>query len=247
MDDKIGNAAALEAGRNPQKKEEFLRDSRNYILRITSRIANTSVTVSDEEWSIALLAVSYALDHYDESKGAFWPYAGLIIKSRLTDWYRSNAKARAEISVRPEVFGGEVYDDDPDFSLQKEVRDHIGTTTENTLREEIEALQDELRDYGISFFDLAEASPKAEKTKKSCASLIVSLFAPPPPLTPKMRKSKTLPIKEMLGRVKISKKIIDRYRKYLITSALILDGDYPELADYLGYVREIIKEGGQYS
>ena len=238
---KVGNQAAIEAGLDPVKREEFLRNSENYILRITSRLANRPITVSDEEWSIALRAVSGALDSYDDSKGDFWPYAALIIKSRLTDWYRSNARLKAEISVRPEAFDGDVDEDDPDFNFQVEVREHIGVTTENTLKDEIEALQEELEDYGISFFDLAECSPRAEKTRTGCASLIASLFAPPPPLIPKMKKSRSLPIREMLSRVKISRKIVDRYRKYLITSALILDGDYPGLADYLGYVREQIR------
>ena len=243
MSSMIGNQAAKEAGRDPNKREVFLRDTQIYILRITSRLTNRSITTSDEEWSIALLAVSSALDSYDDSKGDFWPYAALVIKNRLTDWYRSNARLKAEISVRPEAFEGDVDEDDPDFNFQMEVREHIGVTTENTLKDEIEALQEELEDYGISFFDLAECSPRAEKTRKSCASLISSLFTPPPPLVPKMKKSRNLPIKEMLGRVKISRKIVDRYRKYLITSALILDGDYPGLADYLGYVREQIREG----
>ena len=247
MNSGIGNQEAIEAGRDPEKKEKFLRDSQNYILRMTARITNKSVTISDEEWSVALRAVSSALDSYDDSKGDFWPYAGLIIRSRLTDLYRSNARTKAEISVRPEAFEGNVDEDDPDFQFQMEVREHLGVTaaTENSLKDEIEALQEELGDYGISFFDLAECSPRAEKTRSSCASLIAALFAPPPPLTPKMRKSKTLPVREMLGRVKISRKIVDRYRKYLITSALILDGDYPGLADYLGYVRDKIQERGQ--
>jgi len=239
------NTAALEAGRSREQHDRFLRNSENYILRLTSRITNSSITKSDEEWSIALRAVSNALDTYDESRGDFWPFAALVISSRLKDWYRSSSKQKAEILVRPEVFDGNIDEDEPDFQIQTEVRDHAAAIEESSLKDEIEALQQELSSYSISFFDLAECSPKSGKTRSSCASLIAALFEPPPPLTPRMKKSKSLPLKEMLSRTKISRKIADRYRKYLITSALILDGDYPWLADYLSYVKEEIQERRQ--
>ncbi|MBQ1311317.1 MAG: RNA polymerase subunit sigma [Blautia sp.] len=239
------NKAAIEAGKNLKKRNEFLKDSQKYIMRITSRIKNSPITDSDEEWSIALRAVSSALDSYDESKGDFWPYAALVIRSRLTDWYRSSAWEKSEIAVRPEVFDGDVCEEDPDFSLQMEVRGHLGVSEENSLKDEIEALQEELSGYGISFFDLAECSPKAAKTRSACAGLTAALFTPPPPLISKLRKNRSLPIREMLSRFKSSRKLIDRYRKYLITSALILDGDYPGLEEYLGYIRAEINERRQ--
>ena len=43
-------------------------------------------------------------------------------------------------------------------------------------REEIAQMQSVLKEYGFSFFDLAESSPKAEKTKKSCARAIRCLI-----------------------------------------------------------------------
>ncbi len=245
MDERIGNAAALSAAADKVKREIFLRDAQNYILRVTSRITGGPVTTSDEEWPVALLAVSEALDAYDEDKGNFWSFAGVVIKNRLMDMYRKNERHRAEISVRPEAFGGDVDEDDPDFALQMEMRGRLGVSDENTLREEILSLQEELSEYGISFFELTEVSPKAEKTRSGCAGLIASLFAPPPPLTGKLKKTKNLPVQEMLSRFKISRKIVERYRKYLIASALILDGDYPGLASYLGYAKEAIKSLGR--
>ena len=242
MNSAIDNAAAVEAAKSAEKREVFLRDSEIHILRLTSHITHSSISKSDEEWSIALRAVSSALSSYDESRGDFWPYASLVIRSRLNDWYRSTSQNSAEILVRPDAFEGNVTEDEPDFQIQMELRSHIGVSEESSLRDEINALQEELTSYGISFFDLADCSPKSRKTRSSCASLIASLFVPPPPLTSSMRKTKSLPLREMLSRTKISRKIADRYRKYLITSALILDGDYPSLADYLTYVKEEIQE-----
>ncbi|MNY74892.1 RNA polymerase sigma factor SigI [compost metagenome] len=46
-----------------------------------------------------------------------------------------------------------------------------------------------------------------------------------------------LPIKELLMQVQVSRKTLERNRKYLIAIALIFNGPYPYLRDYL-HIRE---------
>ena len=233
--------AALAAG-DPAERDRFLLMHENRILRLTGSILRASVTKSDDEWSVALLAVSEALDGWNAEKGPFWPYASIVMKSRLNDLYRKEKRRSAEIPVAPDAFDGEVDEFEPDLGTQMEVRDRIGDTAENAasdtgLRDEILEIQKELSGYGISFFDLAECSPKAEKTREGCASLIRAIFDPPP-LTGEMRSSRKLPIGALLKRTGLSKKLAERHRKYLIAAALILDGDYPGLADYLSFVKK---------
>jgi RNA polymerase sigma factor len=36
----------------------------------------------------------------------------------------------------------------------------------------------------------------------------------------------------------VSRKTLDRYRKYIIMAALILSDDYPQIAEYLKFVKE---------
>ena len=242
MDKDAENRLALEAKEDRELFERFLREREDLILRVTSRITGTSVSKSDDEWSVALQAVASAIGSYEPSRGGFWPYAALVIRSRLRDWYRSTAAERAEISVRPEVLEGNAGEDDEDYSLQAAVMEKTAFSVDTSLREEIVALQDELSAYGISFFDLAECSPHAQKTRETCAELVRALFLPPPPLTVLLRAKHVLPVKEMLGRIRVSRKVVDRYRKYLIASALILDGDYPGLSEYLGYIKSEIDE-----
>lgn len=54
----------------------------------------------------------------------------------------------------------------------------------------------------------------------------------------KLRKTRKLPVREVCAASGISRKSVDRYRKYLIMAILILDGDYPHLSGYLAYVRK---------
>ena len=49
-----------------------------------------------------------------------------------------------------------------------------------------------------------------------------------------------IPIKEITVATGVNKKLLDRYRRYIIMAVVILNGEYPLLADYLQYVR---KEG----
>ena len=229
------NEKALKAGENTENLDRFIRDEQQHILRLTGRVLKKHITESDDEYSIALMAVSEAVKTYDRTRGDFWSYAAFVIKSRETDYYRKNRRAgENEIIVSPEAFGGDVEEDDPAKALQNDINQKTATETDTELKYEIEALGDKLEAYGISFFDLAECSPKAERSRKACALVLKAVFTPPP-LIDELIKSKTLPIKKILEREKVSRKLIDRHRKYLVTAALILKGDYPGIAEYIPF------------
>ncbi len=230
------NRRALSAAHNDAEKEIFLREHQKDILHLTGKIAHRFITESDDEWAVAFYAVSQAIDSYDESRGDFWAYASVVIRSRLTDWYRKNETSSAEFSVSPEAFSGEIEDDAPDMSLRMAVRDRTTQERDTSLQEEILALNEELQDYGISFFDLADCSPRTAKTRSACASVIRAIFLPPP-LMALIRSKKMLPVREILDRVRVPRKQIDRHRRYLVAASLILDGDYPGIAEYVSYLR----------
>ncbi|HAG68443.1 MAG TPA: RNA polymerase subunit sigma [Lachnospiraceae bacterium] len=230
------NDRVIAARNDPSLKNTFLSEEQNHILRLTSRILKKGVTYSDDEWSIAFIAVSEAMDSYDPSKGDFWSYASVVIKSRLTDNFRKQQKNSNEISVSPDTFSGEVDEESESLSIQIEVTDRIAVESlgsNNGLKLEIEALSAELSEYDISMSDLYEASPKSVKTRGSCRSVLQAIFLPPP-MIDMIRENKKLPIKDIMSRVSVSSKIIDRHRKYLIAASVIIDGDYPLISEYLG-------------
>ena len=221
------------------KKDAFLAESEDHIIRLTSKILKKTVTKSDDEYSVALIAVSEALDKYDEDKGDFWSYAAYVIKSRLYDMYRKEGRYAVEIAVSPETFSGELDDEDTGADLKLKVRDRLsegGADVENALKDEIEAIRAELDEYGISFFDI-DRSPRTSSTRTMCARIIKTVFLPPP-LVKALRKTKLFPAKDVMERDKgITRKFIDKYRKYLVTSTLILDGDYPLLTEYVRFLK----------
>ena len=106
---------------------------------------------------------------------------------------------------------------------------------DNPLLDEIVAISEYLDIYGITFTELTECSPKAGKTKDSCASAIRYLKEHPV-LISNMKATKQLPIKIISENAKVPRKILERHRKYIITAAEILSGDYPKLAEYLSHI-----------
>ncbi len=238
-DNKVANERAIRAAESTEALDRFLAEEQQHILKLTGKVLNKSITMSDDEYSVALMAVSEAVKTYDGTKGDFWSYAAFVIKSREIDLYRKNEKTgEHEISVRPEVFGSDGIEDETDVSMQRDINEKVAVTVDNNLKDEIEALKEKLKEYDISYFDLVNCSPKAEKSRTACSEVLKAIFAPPP-LIEEIVKSKLLPVKKILERQKVSRKLIDRHRKYLISASLILDGDYPEIAEYIPFAKDI--------
>lgn len=219
-------------------------ENKKWILQCASQAVHHYVTDSDDEWSIALMAFSEAVQSFEESKGSFRALASVIIKRRLTDYLRSEGKRSAEIIVMPGAFDGELDEEDA-TGVNLHVQQTVATASaaaasddsSERAREEIAEMQEILHEYGFSFFDLAESSPKAEKTKKSCGQAIRTLIASVI-LMAKMRLKRLLPIKELSEESGVVRKILERHRKYIIAGAEIMDGDFPILASYLRFIRE---------
>lgn len=222
---------------------DLVEANRSFILRCASETVHHYVTDSDDEWSVALMAFSEAVRGYEGGKGSFHGFAALVIKRRVLDYLRSQSRFD-ELSVTPDAFDGSLDEDTAtgmelhvQQRMAEEARDAADDTQERA-RAEIASVQEILGLYGFSFFDLAECSPKTEKTKRSCAAAIRALLASLA-LLAKMRLARLLPIKELSAESGVVRKILERHRKYIIASAEILDGDFPILAGYLSYVKEV--------
>lgn len=234
----------LAAKRDDGRFGLLVEENKKWILQCAAQAVHHYVTDSDDEWSIALMAFSEAVQSYDESKGSFRALASVIIRRRLTDYLRSEGKHSPEITVMPGAFEGALEEEEAagvNLHVQQAVnaaslRASADDSAERA-KEEIAEMQEILHEYGFSFFDLAESSPKAEKTKRSCAQAIRTMIASAI-LMAKMRLKRLLPIKELSEESGIVRKILDRHRRYIIAGAEIMDGDFPILASYLKYIRE---------
>ena len=235
------NREALRAREDEAAMEAFIRRNRRFILGCAYKTMKRFVSESDDEWSVALIAFHEAVRSYDEGKGAFKSFAGLVIRRRLLDYVDSQARARREIAA--DITGAEPEEDEPAAPIQLEAQRRVAMESmarareETATRDEIEAMQQTLGTYGFSFFDLAECSPKARKTKEACARVIRALLADAA-LMGHMRRTGNLPVTALCGAADVSRKILENHRRYIIAAAEILDGDYPHLAEYLRFVKK---------
>ena len=192
---------------------------------------------SDDEWSIALCAFSKAVDVFTAEKGDFLPFAQMLIKRDLIDYYRAQKSVFREVSVAPHVLeGGGEPEEDPSGVYLAVVK-NSQEASDRSLRDEILAANELLSVYGFRFFDLTECSPQQDKTRKECA-VAIRFMLTDSALFAALEKTRKLPLKALAAASGVSRKTLDRYRKYIIMAVLILDGDYPQLAEYLKYVKE---------
>ncbi len=232
---------AVQAGADQRSMEHFIQQNEFFILKCASSVIHRYVTKSDDEWSIALMAFTQAVGDYAEEKGSFLSFAELVIRRKLIDHLRSQSKHRAEIPVNPSAFDSSAEETEDDAEIKSEISKKIAVVQDNSVQLEIEAANNAFASYGFSFFDLTDCSPKAEKTKISCAKAVVYIIQNPIVLN-SMRKDKLLPIKLIEKNSGVPQKILERHRKYIIAAAEIITGDYPCLSGYMRFIRKELEK-----
>ena len=209
-----------EAVNDDNAMHELAEQYRPLILRTACATCGRFITVHDDEYAIALEAFCDAMKHYN-GQASPETYAKIVIKNRLIDHMR--ASKPAAISLDAEMESGF----DPSDELDEE-RQAIAEAT----RSEIAELSAILCAYGIAFTELPSVSPKHEKTRHECGS-VVGFLCESPKLCAEMRRKKTLPIKEICENCLIPRKTVERHRKYIVTATEVCIGNFPIISEYL--------------
>ena len=225
------SALALRAQTDERAREELITRQEKYILSVASRAKHRFVTKNNDEWAVALCAFSHAIDTYRAEQGAFLPYAETLIRHSLIDAHRQEARHAPEISVSPDLFDGNAEEGESNpvlgATLQASVR-----AADTTLRDEILAANEALQKYGFRFFDLTGCSPGRENSRNACLRAAEAIVASEECYMMFVR-SRQLPVKYLVSEYGIPRKLIERYRKYIIAVAVIHAGDYPALQEYI--------------
>ena len=229
------NARALRARTDEEQLERFVSENRRFILRCASRVCGRFVTESDDAYEVALVAFWEAVRAFDGT-GDFNGFAALVIRRRLLDHFDRSARRFREVSIGSSM----TWDDaeDAPAGMLREVQQKLAQEDKGRdVRDEIAALGGVLNAYGFSFFDLAEASPKAEKTKRCCARAVNWMLELAERVLT-MRRTRSLPVSAIVKALELARKLIERHRRYIIAATEILDGDYPKLSEYMDYIKK---------
>lgn len=229
---------ALKAQSDQAYINTFIQDCESFILQSAYKATGHYITKSDDKWSIALSAFLEAVKSYSKDKGTFFAFADLVIKRRLYDDLKKQSRHFNEIPINPYSFESDKDDEEEEnIELKREVLASVISNNNDDAKLEIEAISGILQNYSISFMDLVSVSPKSLKTKKACAKAAVFVFQNKACLK-EMRKTKSLPLKEIENSLNLPRKTLERHRKYIVAIIEIISGDYPVLSEYLKFVKE---------
>ena len=222
------NQRVLDIQNGSENIDQFILEYRPFIKSAASKTVGRHIDDQNDEMSIALLAFNEAVLSFDADKGSFLAFSGLVIRRRMIDYMRVQGRASKEIAY------SELSEP------QKYYYDNQYEDFENPIIMEINALNEVLRKYNIDFEELVAASPKAYKTKSAMKKIIKYMVSDTEKVY-EMRSKKQLPIKEICENCDVPRKLVERHRKYIVTVAEILIGDYPFLQEYISYAKEVKK------
>lgn len=217
-----------------EARAELLEAYSPFVLRVASQTAKRYIHRDhDDEYSIAMLAMNEALDRFDPDKNAsFLNFAETVVKRRLIDYFRSQ-RSNQPVSLWSEF---DVQDDEDNVvnyaEVESAVAAHAKVVEQRDRQDEIAQYASELVDFGLSFGDLVELAPKHADARAN-AMEVARLIAAEADLKSFVFRKKALPLKDIEERVSVSRKTLERQRKYIIAIVVLLSGDYQYLQEYV--------------
>ena len=217
--------------------EEVLHDLLHsyspFMKKTASFVCKRYIHEQDDEYSIALSAFHEAIQHYEVAKNAsFLTFAHLLIRRKLIDYIRKEARRKDS----PLGLGLESQEDASDaFGSLESSHSFEQFTAEQQAAErrvQIFAYEQLLKPFGLSFQELVKVSPSHEDTRQT-AFQIAQIVAESDEFYETFIQKKQLPIKELEELVLVSRKTIERQRKYIVAIVILLKSDLHYLKDYL--------------
>ncbi|WP_053590483.1 RNA polymerase sigma-I factor [Bacillus sp. FJAT-22090] len=203
-----------------------------FMKKTASFVCKRSIDEHDEEFSIAMNGFHEAIMSFNPSENAsLQTYAHLIIKRRIIDFIRKESVRKEKvllIHASKEEAATEhqlLFDAQALDSYSKEQQ-------AEARREEISRYTKLLAEFGLSFEDLAKVAPKHEDARKT-AFQTAQIIAETEEFYEFLIKYKRLPLKEMEEIVEVSRKTLERHRKYIIAVALLLKSDFEYIKEYV--------------
>ncbi len=219
-------------------REKLLREYLPFVLKVAAATSRRYVKLGeDEEVSIALCALDEAISDFRASeKASFLTFAEMVIRRRLIDHFRRAARRQHEIPMAGLMAEGEDENENSRVVFLAEVREAMRNYTQQLeareRREEILRFKERLAEFDIDFDDLVKNAPKHADTRLRSME-IARLVCNRPEYRSYLLKRRNLPLKELEYEAGVSRKTLERHRKYIIAIALVLSGEFTYLREYI--------------
>lgn len=196
--------------------EKLVEEYKPFILKTVNQFCKRMLDWGrDDELSIGLIAFNSAIDTFDAEKQVpFLPYCRIVIVNRLRDYARKEVKYQNLFQLDDETVA-------TFLESQLAQDEFLKRTIEDERREELEQYENILSQYSISFEDLVEVSPRHRDSRKTLFAVAHEL-ANTDSLMEHLITKKQLPLNELGKACSINRKTLERGRKFIIASAIIL-------------------------
>ena len=229
--------AVYAAKENNNAADDLIRRYIPYIRAESSKYMGRICTDGDDEFSIAMIAFHEAILGYSRDRGSFLSYAAMLIRNRLIDYNRKEKRHQGNLSL-------DMPDGEDGKTLLEQVADSRDLLTESqdleATQQEIAELAGVLQTFGVSFADVADHSPKQERTKETCLSAIRYAMANRQLLDELLQTGK-LPLAELVRATGCDRKTLERHRKYVLAMLVIQTNGYEIIR---GHLRHVWRQGG---
>lgn len=227
------------AKENTQEADMLIRTYMPFIKAETAKFLHRPpVEGNDDELSIAMIAFHEAIRGYSTTRGPFLRYASLVIKSRLIDYRRREARHGNIISLDAPVGEG-------DGTLADTIADERcvdeEVITRNATRSEIEELGRQMREFGVSFTDVADNCPRQRRTLDACRRALQHA-KDTPEILQELVRTKRLPVAKLCDGGGVERKTIERHRKYMVALLLIYTNGYEIIRGHLKQMAKGVTE-----
>ena len=207
-------------------RNKFIEENKGFIYSCACKICNRKLDwINDDELSIALIAFNGACDTYNDNKGNFFSFAKVVIKNSLIDFFRKIKDTPYLMFQDEEELANYIDNKGALIQFQKD---------QETLRkaEEISMFSKELLKYKLSLNDLVEASPSHIDTRNTLLNIAFKC-SKEEHIVNYVTSKKNLPIKEIILLTITNRKILEKWRKYILVLILILSSsEYSYIRSY---------------
>lgn len=228
------NELVFEAQRDSGKLNKLIEDSQPLIKRCISQIRETKQSQEDA-LTIAMMTFANCIKMYQVEKGSFLAFVFTAIRNRLIDDYRSEQRFTAiHLPYIEENAASNEWEEKLSVANYQDQQQKV------TLQYEIQELSEILSTWNTSFTELSKICPKQKRTRSRCEYVVTALIENKEWKKQLIEKHR-MPTKDIFSRYGISKKFLEKYKKYIVVLCIIRSGDYPMLKAFLPTTMEVDK------
>ncbi len=215
-------------------RENLLKAYMPFVLKIASQFCGRFLRLGeDEEAQVALEAFNEAVDCFNpETKVPFTSFAQTVMKRRLIDDLRKRHRLSREIPMSS-------FDEEDEEGNVRNVVEVVEATAEYERaqeriewRYEIGLYGERLRRFGITLAELVRLTPRHADARER-AKCVARMIAEDADLRARFEEKGELPLRELEARTGLSRKTLERQRKYIVAIAIVYTGKFGALMGYL--------------